>query len=216
MSANPQPQKIVPVKLPEPRLSSAISVEEALLNRRSVREFDDEALTISQVSQLLWAAYGITEDRSSPAFLRGGFRTAPSAGGLYPLEIYLIAGKVTGLAAGIYKYRSENHTLEMISDGDVRKELAKAAVDQEFILTAPATLFFSADFSRTTQKYGNRGRERYVCMDLGHAAQNVYLQAYALNLGTCAVGAFTDEMVSMVMELTDNEEPLYLMPVGKF
>ncbi len=165
---------------------------------------------------MLWAAYGVTEDRSSPSFLRGGLRTAPSAGGLYPLEIYLVAGKVTGLSSGIYKYHSENHTLELISKGDVRKELAQAATDQKFIETAPVSLVYSAVFSRTTNKYGKRGRERYVCIDLGHSAQNVYLQAYALNLGTCAVGAFTDDMVSIVMQLPGNEEPLYIMPIGKF
>jgi SagB-type dehydrogenase family enzyme len=216
MSACFYPQNGNPVNLPEPRLTSDISVEEALLNRRSIREFKDEALTLEQVSQILWAAYGITEERSSPSFLRGGLRTAPSAGGLYPLEIYLVVGKVAGLSSGIYKYNSENHTLELISQGDVRKDLAKAALDQEFIAAAPASVFYAADFKRTTQKYGTRGRERYVCMDLGHSAQNVYLQAYALNLGTCAMGAFTDDMVSMVMQLPENEEPLYIMPIGKY
>jgi SagB-type dehydrogenase family enzyme len=216
MSVMLTPQSGNLVVLPEPRLTSDISVEEALLNRRSIREFKDEALTLKQVSQILWAAYGITEERSSPSFLRGGLRTAPSAGGLYPLEIYLVAGKITGLKPGIYKYISEKHSLELVSEGDVRKELAKAALDQDFIESAPASIFYSAVFNRTTQKYGSRGRERYVCMDLGHSAQNVYLQAYALNLGTCAMGAFTDDMVSMVMQLPDNEEPLYIMPIGKY
>jgi SagB-type dehydrogenase family enzyme len=216
MTGNRYPQNDNFTALPEPRLTSGISVEEAMLNRRSIREFKDELVTIGQVSQILWSAYGITDEHSSPSFLRGGLRTAPSAGGLYPLEIYLVAGKVTGLSSGIYKYHSENHSLELISKGDVRKELAKAALNQEFIEIAPATIFFAAVFSRTTQKYGSRGRERYVCMDLGHSAQNVYLQAYALNLGTCAVGAFTDDMVSMVMQLPEQEEPLYLMPIGKY
>lgn len=207
------PQK---VKLPEPRLTSDISVEEALLIRRSIREFKNEAITIQDVSQILWAAYGITEERSSPSFLKGGLRTAPSAGALYPLEIYLVAGKVTGLKAGIYKYISQDHSLELVSEGDVRKDLAAAALDQEFLETAPASLMYSAVYSRMTQKYGNRGRERYVCMDLGHSAQNVYLQACALGLGTCAVGAFTDDMVSIVMQLPEDEEPLYIMPIGKY
>jgi SagB-type dehydrogenase family enzyme len=207
------PQK---VKLPEPRLTSDISVEEALLIRRSIREFKNEAITIQDVSQILWAAYGITEERSSPSFLRGGLSTAPSAGALYPLEIYFVAGKVTGLKAGIYKYISQDHSLELVSEGDVRKDLAAAALNQEFLETAPASLMYSSEYSRMTQKYGNRGRERYVCMDLGHSAQNVYLQACALGLGTCAVGAFTDEMVSIVMQLPEDEEPLYIMPIGKY
>ncbi|MCI0472055.1 MAG: SagB/ThcOx family dehydrogenase [Ignavibacteria bacterium] len=204
------------IKLPETRLTSDISVEEALLIRRSIREFKNEAITVQDVSQILWAAYGITEERSSPSFLRGGLRTAPSAGALYPLEIYLVAGKVTGLKAGIYKYISPDHSLELVSEGDIRKDLAAAALNQEFLEIAPASLMYSAVYSRMTQKYGNRGRERYVCMDLGHSAQNVYLQACALGLGTCAVGAFTDDMVSIVMQLPEDEEPLYIMPVGKY
>ncbi len=204
------------IQLPEPLLTSEVSVEEALLNRRSIREFKTDALSLNEVSQILWAAYGINEPRSNPSFLRGGLRTAPSAGALFPLDIYLVCGKVAGLPAGIYKYISANHSLELVSEGDVREDLGKAALEQDFIEVAPISLVYVAIFNRTTQKYGERGRERYVCIDLGHSAQNVYLQAYALNLGTCAVGAFTDKMVSMVMLLTDREEPLYIMPVGKY
>jgi SagB-type dehydrogenase family enzyme len=211
MNEEPNLQSEQLIHLPDPALASNISVEEALQNRRSVREFKTD-----EVSQILWAAYGINEPRSNPAFLRGGLRTAPSAGALYPLDIYLVCGNVTGLLPGIYKYISEDHSLELVSEGDVRKDLGKAALEQDFIEVAPISLVYVAIFNRTTQKYGDRGRERYVCMDLGHSAQNVYLQAYALNLGTCAMGAFTDKMVSMVMLLTDREEPLYIMPVGKY
>lgn len=216
MLNNPDPQTRNKQFLPEPRLTSDISVEEALLNRRSVREFKTDPVKMDDVSQLLWAAYGITHKQSSPDFLRGGLRTAPSAGGLYPLEIYLVTGNVEGLKPGIYKYHSELHQLELLSEGDIRKDLANAALAQDFIAQAPASLVFSAVFKRTTQKYGKRGRERYVCMDLGHSAENVYMQAVALNLGTCAVGAFTDEMVAMVMQLPDEETPLYIMPFGKY
>ncbi len=215
MNSGLNPQQHDVISLPEPRLSSQVSVEQALLNRRSVRDFTDDPVTLQEVSQILWSAYGITEDRSYPSFLRGGLRTAPSAGALYPLEIYLVAGNVNGLKKGIYKYISDGHSLELISEGDFRKDLCDAALDQEFITQAPASLVYTAIFNRTTQKYGKRGRERYVCMDLGHSAQNVYLQAYALNIGTCAVGAFTDKMVSMVMQLPDDEDPLYIMPFGK-
>ncbi|MEZ5197352.1 MAG: SagB/ThcOx family dehydrogenase [Bacteroidales bacterium] len=211
---SPQDNNII--QLPAPQLSSGVSVEEAMLNRRSIREFKDIALSLEEVSQVLWSAYGITEERSQPAFLRGGLRTAPSAGALYPLDIYLAIGNVKGLKAGIYKYISEMHAIELISEGDVRKDLAKAALDQEFLEQAPVSLVFVAVYSRTTQKYGERGRERYVCMDLGHSAQNVYLQTTAMNLGTCAVGAFTDRMVSMSMLLKSEEEPLYIMPIGKY
>jgi SagB-type dehydrogenase family enzyme len=215
-SSNFNPQIESMIKLPEPKLSSETSVEESMQNRRSVRDFLNEPISLEQASQLLWAAYGITENRANPAFLRGGLRTTPSAGALYPLEVYLVVGKVTGLKAGIYKYIPEGHQLELVSEGDVRKNLAEAALEQEFIEQAPASIVYTAIYKRTTQKYGERGRDRYVCMDLGHSAQNVYLQAYAINLGTCAVGAFTDKMVSMVMLLPDNEEPLYIMPIGKY
>ena len=216
MNSNPGKQSDNKIQLPEPVLISDISVEEALVNRRSIREFKSDALTLDQVSQILWAAYGINEPRSNPAFLRGGLRTAPSAGALYPLDIYLVCGNVEGLQAGIYKYIAEVHGLELVSEGDVRKDLAKAALDQDFLEVAPISIVYVAIFNRTTQKYGKRGRERYVCMDIGHSAQNVYLQTYTLNLGTCAIGAFTDKMVSMVMLLTDREEPLYIMPIGKY
>ncbi len=216
MNGEPGYQSGKIIELPEPLLTSSVSIEEAMQNRRSVREFKPDALTIEQVSQILWAAYGITEPRSHPSFLRGGLRTAPSAGALYPLDIYLVCGNVEQLQAGIYKYFSEAHSLELIAPGDIRKDLAEAALKQDFIEVAPISIIYVAIFDRTTQKYGNRGRERYVCTDLGHSAQNVYLQTYGLNLGTCAVGAFTDKMVSMVMLLPDREEPLYIMPVGKY
>ncbi len=178
------------IKLPAPVLKSSISVEEAMLDRRSVREFKSNALSLEHVSQILWAAYGITKEMSFPSLLRGGFKTAPSAGALYPLEIYVVVGNVKGLEKGIYKYLPEGHFLLKTYDQDVRKELADAALNQEFIEQAPISLVYSAVYSRTTKKYKDRGRERYVCMDLGHSAQNVCLQVVAMNLGTCTVGAF--------------------------
>jgi len=203
------------ISLPAPRLASDCSVEQALRQRRSVRSYRAEPLTLSELGQLLWAAYGITKEMPQPAFLRGGLRTAPSAGALYPLEIYAVVGNVTGLAPGIYRYQSAGHALERVASGDHREGLAHAAWDQSFIAKAPVALVYSAVFARTTGKYGERGRARYVCMDLGHSAQNVYLQAEALGLGTCAVGAFNDEAVREVLGLKAEEEPLYIMPVGK-
>ncbi|OFX83626.1 MAG: nitroreductase [Bacteroidetes bacterium GWF2_33_16] len=202
------------IKLPSPVLKGTVSIEETLLNRRSVREFKKDALTIQQVSQILWAAYGITKEMNSPPFLRGGFKTAPSAGALYPLEIYLVVGNVNGLSKGIYKYLPEGHQLLRIYDNDVRNELSEAALNQEFINQAPVSLVYSAVFERTTKKYGKRGRERYVCMDMGHSAENVCLQAVALGLGTCAVGAFDDTMVKNVIMMPNEEEPLYILPIG--
>lgn len=209
-------QKDNKITLPEPSYKGKMSVEEALLQRRSIRSYSSEPLTLQELSQILWSAYGITKEiPGGPSFLRGGLRTAPSAGALYPLDIYVVSGNVTGLKAGIYKYISEEHSLELIASGDYRKDLCKAGLSQTMIEEAPANLVYTAIFERTTSKYGKRGRERYVCMDLGHSAQNVYLQATALGIGTCAIGAFDDDAVSKVLKLPKIEEPLYIMPLGK-
>jgi len=204
------------IKLPQPRYKSDFSIEECLLLRRSIREYKKEPLTLAEVSQILWAAYGINEEIDNPpAYLRGGLKTAPSAGALYPLEIYLVAGEVTGLEKGVYKYITEDHALQKVQDGDIRADLCNAGLDQDMIEDAPADLVFSGIYSRTTIRYGERGRLKYVPIDVGHAGQNVYLQAIALGIGTCAIGAFDDEMVKMVMEFPEEEEPMYIMPLGK-
>ncbi|MCK4407485.1 MAG: SagB/ThcOx family dehydrogenase [Bacteroidales bacterium] len=203
------------IELPEPQYDSETSVEEALLGRRSVRYYKDEPLTIAEISQLLWAAYGITKEVSSPSFLRGGLKTAPSAGALYPLEIYVVSGNVTDLPIGIYKYKPIGHKLAKIVEGDKRAELSEAGYNQKMIKNAAAVIVYSAIFERTTKKYGNRGRERYVCMEAGHSAQNIYLQAYSLDIGMCVCGAFTDIIVKMVLNMTEDEEPLYIIPLGK-
>lgn len=202
--------------LPAPRHDGPVSVEAALKNRRSMRSYLEAPLTLADVSQLLWAAYGITQTReNAPAFLRGGLRTAPSAGARYPLDLYLAAFNVTGLPAGIYWYDSEKHNLVRIIEGDKRKEVSEAAFNQSQFETASAAIVYSAVYERTMVKYGQRGRDRYVCMDLGHSAENVYLQAHALKIGTCAIGAFTDLWLKKAVGMTRAEEPLYIMPLGK-
>ena len=200
--------------LPPPVTVGSKSVEEALESRRSRRNFMDRAISVEQLSQILWAAYGITmpDDRAG---LRGGFRTTPSAGATFPLEVYVVVGNVEGLEPGVYRYVSEEHKLVKVMEGDVRNELAGAALGQPWVRQAPATVFYSAVFYRTTSIYGDRGI-MYVYIELGHSAQNVYLQAEALGLGTVAVGAFIDDRVRQVLNLPDNEEPLYLMPIGYF
>ena len=192
--------------LPSPETVGSVSVEEALANRRSHRNFADKALSAEQLSQILWAAYGISDGSR--------LRTTPSAGALYPLEIYAVIGNVTGIEAGVYKYDALEHKIIRTMDGDLREELSAAALNQKMIKEAPITVVYTAVFSRITERYGERGRERYVFMEIGHSAQNVYLQAEALGLGTCAVGAFTDSRVSELLELPTEEEPFYLMPVG--
>jgi len=195
------------IKLPKPRQSSSVSVEEALLKRRSVREFGRGALTIEEVAQLLWAAQGITEPVR-------GLRTSPSAGALYPLEMYVVAANVTGLAPGVYKYRPRQHDLAKVGDRDVRPELSRAALEQEFIRDAAIDLVFAAVIERTAVKYGAR-TTRYVNFEIGHASENVFLQAIALRLATVVVGAFYDEDVKKVVGMDTRESALYIMPIGR-
>jgi len=204
------------IELPDPVYTSNYTIEQTLKERRSTRSFSDEPLTLKEVSQVLWSAYGVTyHQEGMPEFLRGGFKTAPSAGALYPLEIYLVATNVTDLKKGIYKYKPEGHKLIMINHEDARDELLVSSYYQMMVKEAPANIVYSAIFSRTTEKYGERGRERYVYMDLGHSAENVYLQTVSLNMGTCAIGAFDDLKVRILLNMTAEEEPLYIMPLGK-
>jgi SagB-type dehydrogenase family enzyme len=191
-------------KLPEPRLSGKISVEEALSKRRSVRDYSQDSLSIEEISQLLWSAQGIT--------VKWGGRTAPSAGALYPLEIYVVAGEVKGLKPGLYHYDPEKHVLTKKVDGDLREKLTQASLDQDEITKAPATFVITAVYERTMKKYEERGIQ-YVHMEVGAAAENIYLQAEALNLGTVFMGAFDDDKVKKALEI--KEEPLAIMPVGK-
>jgi len=194
------------IKLPEPRYDSNVSIEEALLKRRSIREYIGDPLTLQEVSQLLWAAQGITDLR--------GFRTAPSAGALYPLEVYVVVGHIENLAKGVYKYKPNEHELVKVLDGDKREELAKAALGQAWVKETAINLVITAVYKRTTVKYGDRGI-RYVHMEAGHAAQNLCLQATAMDLGTVTIGAFYDEQVKEVLNLPEDEQPLYIIPVGK-
>ena len=194
------------LKLPEPRYTSNTSVEAALAQRRSVRTYSGENLTLEELSQLLWAAQGVTTP--------WGGRTAPSAGALYPLELYVVVGSVTDLDAGVYRYRPANHELEKTKNGDVRAELAVVALNQGFIGDAAIDLVFCGVFNRTTVKYGERGI-RYVYMEAGHAAQNVYLQSETLDLGTVTIGAFDDAAVQQIVGVQEHGRPLYIMPVGR-
>jgi SagB-type dehydrogenase family enzyme len=193
------------IELPQPRVDGDVSLEAAIRERRSVREFSRQALPLDDVAQLLWAAQGVTS--------RDGGRAAPSAGALYPLELYLVAGNVATLPAGLYHYRPRGHRLQFVADGDLRKALAGAALDQYWVRSAPAVLVIAGVYERSETKYGQRAR-RYTHIETGHAAQNVYLQAEALGLGTVIVGAFEDAAVREVLGLPSGHAPLALMPVG--
>lgn len=197
------------ISLPAPRHEGELSVEEAIFRRRSIRRFKDEPLTIQEVSQLLWAAGGKTIDG-----VTGATRAFPSAGGLYPFEIYLVAGNVTGLADGIYRFRWRDHSLRMIKEGDFREALMRASLRQRFVQQAPVSIVWVGDFAKIRRAYRARGVDRYISMDVGGAGQNVHLQAEALDLGTVIVGAFRDEEVRKVLGVED-QTPLYIMPVGR-
>jgi SagB-type dehydrogenase family enzyme len=196
------------ISLPSPRHTGEMSVEEAIFRRRSIRRFTDEPLTLKEVSQLLWSAGGKTIDG-----VTGATRAFPSAGGLYPFKIYLVAGNVIGLADGIYRFGWRDHSLSLIKEGDFREELMVASLRQGFVYQAPVSIVWVGDFARIERRYGVRGVERYISMDVGGAGQNVHLQAEALGLGTVIVGAFRDAAVQDILgtELT----PLYIMPVGR-
>lgn len=194
------------IALPEPRLENNVSTEEALLKRRSVRKYGNKPLTLQEVSQLLWAAQGITGGY--------GMRTAPSAGALYPIELYLVAGRVDELAAGIYRYRPKGHDLLKLAEGDKRRDLYLAALEQEAVRDGAAAIVIAAVYGRTTVKYGKRGM-RYVHMEVGSVAQNIYLQATSLKLGTVFIGAFDDEKVKRVINMQGEEEPFAIMPLGR-
>jgi len=194
------------IKLPEPRYEGKISVEEALLKRRSVRNYTGASLTLPEVSQLLWATQGITDPR--------GFRTAPSAGALYPLEVYVVVGDVQNLAQAVYHYKPDEHELVKVMDGNKRAELAAAALGQSWVKEGAINIVLTAVYERTTAKYGDRGI-RYVHIEAGHAAQNLCLQATALELGLVTVGAFHGDRVSEILGLAEDEAPVYIIPVGR-
>lgn len=194
------------IRLPEPDREGSIPLETTLQKRRSVRSFQDDPLILHAVSQLLWAAQGITDP--------GGFRTAPSAGALYPLEIYLVTGRVAGLASGAYRYIPFEHALKSIAAGDILPMLSGAALRQEAITQVPAVFVVAGIEKRTTGKYGDRGF-RYMYMESGHVAQNICLQAVALGLDSVTIGAFTDTEVARILKMEKGMKPLYIIPVGK-
>ena len=193
------------VKLPATSHLGAVSVEKALATRRSVRSFSLDFLSLEGVSQLLWAAQGISSPR--------GYRTAPSAGALYPLEVYAIVGNVDNLPPGIYKYIIHEHALMNTLKGDQRNDICRAALNQSFMAKAPLAMLFCTVNERVTNKYGQRGL-RYIYMEVGHAAQNVCLQAVALGLGSVVIGAFRDQEIAAIAKLPENELPVYLIPIG--
>jgi SagB-type dehydrogenase family enzyme len=203
-----------PLKLPPPRTKGDQSLEETLLKRRSRRQYRRSPLSAAEISQILWAAYGLQET-AGPGWVTGkGNRTCPSAGALFPLGIYLVAGDILNVPSGLYHFIPDGHVLKMIHERDIREDIYNLSYPREMILNAPASLIYTAIERRVRERYGERGRLRYIPMDIGHSAQNVYLQAEAMGLGTCAVGAFDDDGLVSVLGLPAGEIPMYIMPVG--
>lgn len=205
------------VELPPPQLNGAASLEQTITRRRSVRRYRTDALTLSEVGQILWSAQGITGASM--------LRAAPSAGATYPLEMFILVGGrcvscgETGqthcyVGAGIYRYELNAHALSLHKAGDLRPDLAGAALDQGFIAVAPVDIIVCAIYRRTSSRYGERAA-RYVHMEAGHVGENIHLQAVALGLATVEVGAFRDEAVKGVLGVDEYTEPLYIMPLGK-
>ncbi|MCX8189539.1 MAG: SagB/ThcOx family dehydrogenase [Nitrososphaeria archaeon] len=199
--------------LPMPKFSSNMMLEKALACRRSIRDYLDVPIPLDALSMILWAAQGVTE-------FNYGFRTCPSAGGTYPLEVYAVVGKECVmiedgkfLPEGSYKYNCKTHSITMVKDQDLREPLSKASLGQYWVRDARINIVVCAVYERTTGRYGDRGY-KYVYMEDGHVGQNIYLMAAALRLGTVAIGAFYDDEVKNVIGAQDNEHPLYVMPIG--
>lgn len=195
------------IKLPQPKIKGNLTLEECIKKRRTIRTFKPHPLVIEDISQLLWAAYGITDDNYK--------KSVPSAGALYPLDIYAIIGKngVKDLKEGIYHYNSQNHSIRLIKEGDYKDEIVRASLSQSWMKDAPMMILITIEFERITIKYGKRG-ERYAYMEAGSSYQNVFLQAISLGLSCGIVGAFNDNEIIKICSLPENYLPVIIMPIG--
>jgi SagB-type dehydrogenase family enzyme len=187
------------IYLPEPKTVGEMSLEETIKKRRSVRSFYDKELNLEQISQILWAAQGITDEK--------GYRSAPSAGALYPLEVYVVKKD------GVFHYIPDGHKMEIILEGDIRKKLKEICLGQQWVEDAPVDIIITGIYKRTTIKYGDRGI-RYVYLEAGTACQNILLQAVSLGLGAVPVGAFRDNQIQEILNLSKEETPLFVIPIG--
>lgn len=196
------------MKLSPPKTEGTVSVEQAIKQRRTVRAFRSRALDLNQLSQLLWAAHGITEN--------SGFkRAAPSAGALYPMDVYVVVGQnsVAQIEAGVYHYEPKGHFLALIAKSDLRGVVARASLSQMWMAKAPLSFIITGEYKRVTVKYGERGI-RYALIEAGHMGQNLFLQAEALGLKAGIVGAFHDKELIEVMNIPSSHQPLLIMPIG--
>lgn len=207
------------IALPTPSFDSNTSVEKALLTRRSERIYEQDAIKLKDLSQILWAAQGVTmKIETVPGWWvgqewPGGIRTAPSAGALFPIELYIAAGNVENLVQGLYKYDARNHSIIKINDRDKREEVRKAALGQSAVANAPACIIIAANFSRTEYKYKSRASQ-YVYIESGAVCQNIYLQCNSLSIGTVMIGAIKEDLMKVALGMPDSETPIGVMPIG--
>jgi SagB-type dehydrogenase family enzyme len=192
------PEEIIP--LDPPYIEIKMPLVDAIEKRRSVRAFESKKLSMGQISLLLWASQGMTDEAT-------GFRSVPSAGALYPLEVFFVDSE------GAYQYIAQGHHLIMISSDDLRTDVMEASLSQTFIADAPVAVIICAVYERTTAKYGERGK-MYVHLEAGHACQNLLLTATALGLGAVPVGAFDEEAINKTLGLPKDHTPLYIVPIG--
>jgi SagB-type dehydrogenase family enzyme len=216
---NPVARKNQVIELPAPSFDSNNSVENALKTRRSERMYLQEAIKLEDLSQILWAAQGVTMriDTAPRTWIGqewlGGVRTAPSAGALFPIEIYIAAGNVENLDPGLYKYNALNHTITKVMDGDKREEVCKAALGQPAVKNGPACIIVAANIGRTEYKYKSRANQ-YVYIESGAVSQNIYLQCNTLGIGTVLIGAIREDPMKIALAMPDSETPIAVMPIG--
>jgi SagB-type dehydrogenase family enzyme len=202
------PRGTVPIEFPKPKLKGGVSVEEAIASRRSRRKYDNRAMTLTELGQVLWSGLGITGKSEH-------FKASPSAGAMHPLDLFaaVAPSAVEGLTPGFYHYREKKHHLIKLSDENFIPEVADKAYGQECVAGAPVLLVVTVEYSRTTSRYRERGH-RYAHMDIGHLGENIYLQAEVLGLATVAIGAFDDDAITGLLPLPNNYEVKYLLPIG--
>jgi len=195
--------------LPPPRTNGGTGLWEAIRSRRSIRSYGAREVLLPELSQLLWAANGITGEEAG-----WRFRAAPSAGALYPVETYVAARNVRSLDAGLYHYEAGAHALALLKPGDRREEWARAALGQEMCAQASLLFIWTAVVGRSAQKYGQRAY-RYLYLDAGHMAQNVALACVALELGCCMVGALFDDELNALLDVDGHDETVvYMASIG--
>jgi SagB-type dehydrogenase family enzyme len=188
------------INLPEPKLVGKVSIEEVILKRRSTRSFTAKTLSMEEISQLLWSAQGITDKMNK-------FRSAPSAGARYPMEIYLATNE------GFYHYHPSKNAIEQLKSTDIRSKLPAAALGQKYLADAPLVIIIAGKLEKLSARYGDRA-SRYMFIEAGHIAQNIHLQAVSLGLGSVPVCAFNDDVLKTTADLPDDLKPLYIVPVG--